>query len=135
MGQKVVRITEATLPEGKQFGWTPTIVGDRIVALDNPNLGRYEHSAIIDAETGKFLYDFIRKFDGPVGDDGHASPGAIMVVVEDRADGLYLHCAEEFRQVIYDHVNNQEGVTAYGFAGGFTKKGAKPSETALAELL
>ena len=134
MGQKVVRITEATLPDGKSFGWNLDVALDRIVGLINPPLGAYQHAAVVD-DSGKFLYDIIRKLDGPVQDDGHATPSAIMVVVEERPDGMYLYCQEETRPVIFDHVNNQQGVIVTGFAGGFTKKGAKPSDTALEELL
>lgn len=135
MSQKVVRIDCVVLPEGKQPGWNPVVIDGRSVAFESPRFGRFEHVAFVDSETGAFLYDGIRKFDGPVNEDGHANPGVILVVVEERSDGIYLHCQEEFRPIIYDHVQGQQGVKVLGFAGGFSHKGENPSEAALRELL
>lgn len=135
MSQKIVRADEVVLPEGKSFGWNPLIVGDRIVAFENSRFGRIEHVAFVDETSGAFLYDGIRKLDGPINEDGHANPGVILVVVEDREDGIYLHCQEEVRPLIYDHILKQQGVTVLGFAGGFSKKGENPNEAALRELL
>lgn len=135
MSQKVVRVDEVTLPEGKSFAWKPIEENGLIVAFENPKFGRIEHVAFVDADTNAYLYDGIRKLDGPVNEDGHANPGVILVVVEDREDGIYLHCQEEMRPIIYDHIKNLVGVTCRGFAGGFSKKGEKPSDAALRELL
>lgn len=133
MKQKVVPITSVSIPPEK-LGWKVVIEGGRVVAFENPEFGRFEHVAFVD-ETGKFSYDGIRKLDGPLQDDGHATPGAIMIAVEERPDGFYVHCQEEERPIIYDHIGKQQGVVVLGFAGGFSKKGEKPSKTALAELL
>lgn len=135
MAQKVVSVRQVTLPEGKAFGWKPVSVDGQVVAFENPRFGRFEHVAFVDVETGAFLYDGIRKLDGPINEDGHANPGVIFVVVEEREDGIYLHCQEEMRPVIYDHVSGELGVKVLGFAGGFTRKGENPSEAALRELL
>lgn len=135
MSQKVVRIDCVQLPEGKQPGWNPVVINGRCVAFESSRFGRFEHVAFVDSETGAFLYDGIRKFDGPVNEDGHANPGVILVVVEERPDGIYLHCQEEFRPIIYDHLQGQQGVKVLGFAGGFSNKGENPSEAALRELL
>ena len=135
MSQKVVRSDQVKLPEGKSFGWNSLIVDGQFVGLENPRFGRIEHVAFVDAETGAFLYDGIRKLDGPINEDGHANPGVIFVVVEDREDGIYLHCQEEIRPIIYDHVSGEQGVKCLGFAGGFSRKGENPSEAALRELL
>lgn len=135
MPQNVVRIDQVQIPEGKSCGWKPQIVDDRIVGFENPAFGRIEHVAFVDAESDNFLYDGIRKLDGPINDDGHSNPGVIFVVVEEREDGIYLHCQEEQRPIIYDHVEGVQGVKCTGFAGGFSKKGEKPSEAALRELM
>jgi len=133
--QKVISITEVTLPEGKAFGWQPVVKDGQVVALENPRFGRFERVAFVNTETGDFLYDGIRKLDGPVQEDGHATPGAIMAVVEEKEDGLYLHCQKEIRPIIFDHVKGIQGVEVLGFAGGFSKRGQKPSQAALEELL
>lgn len=135
MSQKVVRISEVDLPEGKTFGWQPIVDEGQFVGIENPRFGRVEHVAFVDADSNAYLYDGIRKLDGPINEDGHANPGAILVVVEDKSDGIYLLCQEEFRPIIFDHVNGIQGVKIIGFAGGFTHKGEKPSEGALRELL
>jgi hypothetical protein len=135
MSQKVVSASEVVLPEGKSFGWKPRVVNGQFVGLENPRFGRVEHVAFVDSETGAFLYDGIRKLDGPINEDGHANPGVILVVVEEREDGIYLHCQEEIRPIIYDHIEKVQGVKVLGFAGGFSRKGEKPSEAALRELL
>lgn len=135
MPQKVVRASAVTLPEGKTFGWQPIVENGQFVGIENPRFGRIEHVAFVDADTNAFLYDGIRKLDGPINDDGHANPGVIFVVSEEREDGIYLHCQEETRPIIYDHVNKIQGVKILGFAGGFTHKGEKPNEGALRELL
>jgi hypothetical protein len=139
MSQKVVRASEVTLPEGKTFGWQPFYIDGQFVIIENPKFGRVEHVAFVDADTNAYLYDGIRKFDGPINDDGHATPGSIFVVVEKRGWWIfkrwYLHCIEEFRPIIYDHINDIHGVKVLGFAGGFARKGEKPSEGALRELL
>lgn len=135
MPQKVVRVDKVALPEDKKFGWQPIVVNGQFVGIENPRFGRIEHIAFIDSDTGAFLYDGIRKLDGPMNDDNHANPGVVFVVTEDRSDGIYLHCQEEFRPLIYDHINKIQGVKIFGFAGGFTHKGEKPSEGALRELL
>ena len=88
-----------------------------------------------DGTITKVRYDALKKFDGLVGKDGHATPSAVVVAVEKRKDGFYLYCAPEFRVFIYDHVKKQQGVEIVGFAGGFTEKDKTPGETALAELL
>jgi hypothetical protein len=135
MSQLIIKASEVVLPEGKKFGWNPILVNGQIVAFENPNFGLYEHVAIIDADSKAFLYDGIRKLDGPAQEDGHSTPGEISVVVDEREDGFYLLCIKEFRPIIYDHVNKVQGVEVLGFAGGFAGKGKKPSVTAQAELL
>lgn len=135
MAQKIVRVNSVVLPEGKTFGWQPMIENGQFVGIENPRFGRVEHVAFVDDESGAFLYDGIRKLDGPINDDGRSNPGVIFVVVEEREDGVYLHCQEEFRPIIYDHINKIQGVKVLGFAGGFSKKGEKPNEAALRELL
>lgn len=135
MPQKVVPIADVDLPEGKEYGWKVIVENGIVVAFENAQYGRFERVAFVDADSGDFLYDGIRKFDGPRQEDGHATPGAIMVVVEECSDGYYLHCQEESRPIIFDHINGVQGVVVVGFAGGFSKKGEKPSETALKELL
>lgn len=92
----------------------------------------------VDDETGvivKVRYDGVKKFDGLVGENGHATPSAVMIVAERRADGIYLYCAKEYRVFIYDHVKDQLGVNVIGFAGGFTEAGKTPAQTALDEVL
>ena len=135
MPQKVVRVSEVSLPEGKTFGWQTVVENGQFVGIENPRFGRIEHIAFLDADSGAYLYDGIRKFDGPINEDGHANPGVIFVVTEEREDGIYIHCVEEIRPIIYDHINKIQGVKILGFAGGFTHKGEKPSEGALRELL
>lgn len=135
MPQKVVNASKVVLPEGKTFGWKPIIENGQFVGIENPRFGRVEHVAFVDSETGAFLYDGIRKLDGPVNEDGHSNPGVIFVVTEEREDGIYMHCVEEIRPIIYDHISEVQGVKILGFAGGFTHKGEKPSEGALRELL
>ena len=139
MPQKVVRASTVVLPEGKSFGWQPIVENGQIVGIENPRFGRFEHVAFVDADTNAFLYDGIRKLDGPINDDEHSNPGVIFVVIEKRGWWIfkkwYLHCIEEVRPIIYDHINSIQGVKILGFAGGFTHKGEKPSEGALRELL
>lgn len=135
MAQKIVRVSEVSLPDGKIFGWQPMIENGQFVGIENPRFGRFEHVAFVDADTNAFLYDGIRKLDGPIQEDGHATPGAIMIVVEEKEDGFYLYCQEEGRPIIFDHINGVQGVKIIGFAGGFSKKGQKPSQAALEELL
>ncbi|MEK7472723.1 MAG: NUDIX domain-containing protein [Patescibacteria group bacterium] len=136
MTQKVVRTDQVVLPEEKSFGWQPVHGKDgQVVAFENPRFGRFEHIAFVDGDSGAFLYDGMRKLDGPINEDGHANPGVIFVVVEDREDGIYLHCQEEIRPLIYDHIEGVQGVKCIGFAGGFSHKGEKPNKAALRELL
>lgn len=139
MSQKVVRASDIVLPGGKTFGWQPIVEKGQFVGIENPRFGRVEHVAFVDADTGAYLYDGIRKLDGPINEDGHSNPGVIFVVIEKRGWWIfkrwYLHCIEEFRPIIYDHINGVQGVKVLGFAGGFTHKGEKPSEGALRELL
>lgn len=132
--RRIVPIWDVVLPKGTQLDWQLMKVGGQVVGFESPRFGRFVHVAVVD-ETNKFLYDWMVKLDGPVQSDGHATPGAVMVVVEERPDGFYLHCQEEYRPVIYDHVNQQQGVVVIGFAGGYSKKGEKPSDTALREAL
>lgn len=92
----------------------------------------------VDDATGnvvKARYDALKKFDGPVGTDGHATPSAVIVVAEWREDGLYLYTAPETRIFIWDDVAQLQGPEIQGFAGGFTQQGKKPEETALDEVL
>jgi hypothetical protein len=135
MSQKIVRAYQVSLPEGKSFGWKPQFVDGQVVGFENPRFGRFEHVAFVDPETCEFLYDGIRKLDGPINEDGHANPGVVFVVVEEREDGIYMYCQEETRPIIYDHVAGVQGVKCLGFAGGFSRKGENPSEAALRELL
>lgn len=88
-----------------------------------------------DGKIVKVRYDGVKKFDGLVGENGHATPSAVMVVAERRADGIYLFCAKEYRVFIYDHVEDQLGVNIIGFAGGFTEADKTPAQTALDEVL
>lgn len=92
----------------------------------------------VDDATGavvKTRYDALKKFDGLVGADGHATPSAVMVVCERRFDGLYLYAAPEKRIFIYDHIAKIQGPVVDTFAGGFTQKDKSPAETALDEVL
>lgn len=135
MVQKVVPITEVILPPGKNLGWEVILKSGRIVGFESTKYGRFEHVAFVDSDTGNFLYDGIRKLDGPPQDDGHATPSGVLVVVEEKADGFYFHCVEESRAIIFDHINGVQGVNILGFGGGFARKGEKPNETALRELI
>jgi hypothetical protein len=133
----VSKIDSKLLPEIQNY--LPMYQNGIFVGLGKPGKDSYIRGFVCDVEDDgtivKVRYDALKKFDGPIGEDGHATPSAVMVVVERRADGIYLYCAPEYRVFIYDHVNNQLGVTVMGFAGGFTEKGKKPAETALAEVL
>lgn len=106
----------------------------------NPSYGRIEHYAVVDeGEDGsvRYLYDIPKQWDGPFNEEtGHSKPNALIVPVEEREDGFYIHCHDEFRPVIYDHVRGVQGVTVVSFAGGFSKRfGKDPKTDALRELL
>ncbi|HKC05156.1 MAG TPA: hypothetical protein VKC54_04780, partial [Patescibacteria group bacterium] len=96
------------------------------IGFGKPGKDSYIRGFVCDVEDDgtitKVRYDGVKKFDGHVGPDGHATPSAVMVVAEKRADGIYLYCAPEYRVFIYDHVNDQLSVMVKGFAGGFTEK-------------
>jgi hypothetical protein len=133
--QKVVPIETVAIPEGKKPGWSPMFdESGRPIGFQNPNFGLIRRSAIVNAE-GAYLYDALLWEDGPIDPATmQATPSAVIVPIEERSDGFYVHCHREFRPVIRDHVAGEWGVEVLSIAGGFTKKGAKPSETALAEL-
>lgn len=140
MAQKVVPVTEVKIPEGKSYGWQPIVENNRFVGLYNPNYGRIEHFAVVDEDEDgnvRYLYDIPKQWDGPFNEEtGHSKPNALIVPVEEREDGFYIHCHEEFRPVIYDHIRGIQGVTVVSFAGGFSKKfGKDPRTDALRELL
>lgn len=111
----------------------------RFIGLGKSGKDSYKYGFVCDVEEDgsivKVRYDGMKKFDGPVGPNGHATPGAVMIVAELRSDGIYLFTAPEFRVFIYDDEADVEGVTIQGFAGGFTPKGKTPEETALDEVL
>ncbi|MGA3291867.1 MAG: hypothetical protein ABSC49_01830 [Candidatus Microgenomates bacterium] len=138
--QKFVPVSEIDsklLPKIQNY--LPRYENGIFVGLGKTGKDSYIRGFVCDVEDDgtivKVRYDALKKFDGLVGEDGHATPSAVMVVAESRADGIYLYCAPEYRVFIYDHVNNQLGVTVEGFAGGFTEKGKEPAETALEEVL
>lgn len=133
--QKVVPFETVALPEGKTPGWQPMVdANGMLLGFVNPKFGLFRHIAIVD-EKGNFLYDGMLQEDGPIDPaTQQASPNAVIVPIEEREDGYYVHCHREFRPVIRDHVAGVWGVEVLSIAGGFTKKGAKASETALAEL-
>jgi len=133
--QRVVPFEMVVVPEGKKPGWTPMFdEGGNPIGFMNPTFGLIRHSAIVNAEGG-YLYDSLLHEDGPLDQATmQATPNAVIVPIEERADGYYVHCHREFRPVIRDHVTGVWGVEVLSIAGGFTKKGAKTSETALAEL-
>ena len=139
MTQKVVPFETVALPEGKKPGWQPMVdEKGMLLGFANPKFGLIRHSAIVDEKEGKlnFLYDGLLWEDGPIDPETQqASPNAVIVPIEEREDGYYVHCHREFRPVIRDHIAGVWGVEVLSIAGGFTKKGAKPSETALSELL
>lgn len=140
MAQKVVPFeTVLPLPKGKEPGWQPMVDSKGMfLGFINPPYGLVRHSAVVDVDAEgnqKYLYDSLLQEDGPIDPTTQqASPNAVIVPIEERADGYYVHGHREFRPVIRDHVAGQWGVEVLSIAGGFTKKGAKPSETALAEL-
>jgi hypothetical protein len=131
-------IDPALLPEKQNY--LPEFDQNGVfIGLGKPGKDSYIRGFVCDVEEDgtivKVRYDALKKFDGPVGEDGHATPSAVMVVAEKRWDGIYLYCAPEFRVFIYDHVKNQQSVDVLGFAGGFTEKGKTPAQTALEEVL
>ncbi len=88
-------------------------------------------------EIKKFQFDQMVRKDGPIDDPkGHATPNAMCVVVEERADGYYVWAVDEWRPVIYDHNTDTQGVAVVGVTGGWAKGvGADPIVTALEEMV
>lgn len=133
------RIPAELLPPDDKLNYRPDFKDGKFVGLGKPGKDSYLYGFMCDVDENgtivKARYDLLLKFDGPIQADGHATPSAIMVVLEKRWDGLYLHCIVEFRPLIYDHVAGVQGVEITGFAGGFTEKGKSPRDTALSEVL
>ncbi len=100
----ITRIPPALLP--KTLNYRPEYEGEVFVGLGKPGKDSYRYGFVcdVDEEGGvvKARYDGLKKFDGPVGPNGHATPGAVMVVAEKREDGYYLYVSPEFRVFIYD---------------------------------
>lgn len=135
----ITGIPLALLP--KELNYRPEYEGAVFVGLGKPGKDSYKYGFVCDVDdaTGEVVkarYDGLKKFDGPIGPNGHATPSAVMVVAEKRTDGYYLYVAPEYRVFIYDDEADVEGVTIEeSFPGGFTEKGKTPEETALDEVL
>lgn len=127
--------------------WRPfTDEQGRIMGFHAPKYGAIVRSAYVmadvDEETGdivkitKFQFDQMIRKDGPIDDPyGHATPNAMAIVVERREDGYWIHGTKEYRPVIYNHLEDKQGVSVDGITGGWAKEvGSSPAETALDEL-
>jgi ADP-ribose pyrophosphatase YjhB (NUDIX family) len=93
--QNVVPITQANVANP---GWKPVLDGDRIVGFRNPGLGQFIHSAVVDGE--KSMYDLMLWDDGPIGEDGLATPGTVIAPIEKLEDGYYVHCFWQWRPAL-----------------------------------
>lgn len=135
----VAQIDPQLLPSLDKQNYLPKYENDVFVGLGKPGKDTYIRGFVCDVEDdgtiSKVRYDAMKKFDGPIGADGHATPSAVMVVCERRLDGLYLYTAPEERIFIYDHIAKIQGPIVDTFAGGFTQKDKSPAETAFDEVL
>jgi ADP-ribose pyrophosphatase YjhB (NUDIX family) len=137
MDMNLKKITDVALPEGKVYGWQPVIEGDRIIGFKNPKLGSFIHTAMV-KDDGTFFYDIMLWDDGPIDSEtGLATPGTITVPVRKDENGkYYVRCFQQERPVIFDHINNVQGVTCYSFPGGFASyTGESPEAVARRESL
>ncbi|WKZ26044.1 MAG: hypothetical protein QY322_01895 [bacterium] len=95
----------------------------------------------VDAE-GKIIgfdFDQIERTDGAmdVNDPwGHATPNAMVVVIEDRDGELWVHSVNEPRPFMYDHRSGEKGMQVVGVTGKWAKEvGKNPAATALEGLI
>ena len=87
-----------------------------------------------------FDFDQIERTDGAVSVDdpwGHATPNAMVVVIEEKDDGtLMVHAVEESRPFMYDHRSGVKGLNVVGVTGKWAKEvGNDPAATVLFGLL
>lgn len=131
------KISAIELSKGKVYGWQPVIEGDRIIGFKNPTKGSFTHTAMVN-DDGTFSYDFMLWDDGPIDPaTGLATPGTITVPVrKDKNGNYFVRCFQQERPVIFDHMNNVQGVTCYSFPGGFASyTGESPEAVARRESL
>jgi hypothetical protein len=89
-----------------------------------------------DGKIVAFDFDQMERTDGRVDVNdpwGHATPNAMVVVLEWSEDGtLLVHSVKEYRPFMYDHRSDVKGMTVVGVTGKWAKSlGANPAVTAL----
>ncbi len=93
-----------------------------------------------DGKIVAFDFDQMERTDGRMNVHdpwGHATPNAMVVVLERTNDGtLLVHSVKEVRPFMYDHRSGVKGMTIIGVTGKWAKSlGANPAETALQGLM
>lgn len=121
--QIVVPITKCNL---ENRGWRQVLEDGMVIGFRNPEKGQFIHSAVVDGE--KALYDLILWDDGPIGQDGLATPGTVIAPIEKREDGYYVHCFYQWRPAM--------GMWVLTLPGGFAKfVGESPEAVAAREAM
>lgn len=131
---------EQLLKNGHRPFWSPD---SNIAGFVSPfSASRHVAQVKVDDE-GKiveFDFDQIERTDGAMDLNnpwGHATPNAMVVVVEEVEDGsLVVHAVEEDRPFMYDHRSGVKGMKVTGVTGKWAKEvGKNPAATILSGLL
>ncbi len=130
-----VRLDEVEV-DPERLGWKAIYEGDLLIGLQNPNIGSTIMHAMVNEE-GQFMYDLPVREDGPLNDDGVATPGSVVVPVRRNKNGtLMARSVVEWRPIIRDPETGNLGVQVNGLPGGFAKQmGTSGVETAFEEAL
>lgn len=137
-------LLEAKAEQLAKNGHRPFYTSDGVVAgfVSPFSASRHVAQVEVDAE-GKitaFDFDQIERTDGAVSVDdpwGHATPNAMVVVIEEKDDGtLMVHAVEEPRPFMYNHRTDTKGLNVIGITGKWAKEvGKDPAKAVLFGLL
>lgn len=127
----------------KKFGWREFKFKGKTAGFWSPYYGSNRHVAVVEAKINekgevekieKFLFDQMERADGPLEKPfSHATPNAMVVVVEESEKGILLvHSVDEWRPFIYNHKTGKKGVFVTGSVGKWAAKNNEdPAKTAL----
>lgn len=111
-----------------RLGWEAVYHNGRPVGLRNPKIGSFIMHAVM--RDGQFLYDLPVHEDGPLDENGIATPGAVVVPVR-ILNGVHLtRSVVEWRPAIRNPNTGQQGVEIHGLPGGFAKQVGQPGTEA-----
>ena len=126
-------IQEVDIDQSK-LGWEAVYHDDLFIGLRNPRVGSFMLHAMM--KDGQYLYDFPVHEDGPLDENGIATPGVVVVPIRTLNGVLTARSVVEWRPAIRDHLSGKRGVEITGLPGGMAKKvGQTGAEAAFSQAM